>query len=336
MNSNIFGYMPDGTPVHEFHLKAGDLTASVLTLGGILHTFCDGEVDIVAGFDTLEDYLADTSYQGAIIGRTAGRIPHGRLTVDGKTYELERNEGGRCTLHGGFVGYNRRVWNVVQSQENGVILSLISPDGECGFPGEVTIHVGYLLTDKGLMVNYTATCSDMTALNVTQHAYFNLHGYGNGDVLDHTLKVNGDCITEVDAHLLPTGGHTAVDGTPYDLRTPVRLGDRIGGDFGGYDVNYVLNRAEVERGYSSYLTKAAVLSVPERTLTVFTDRPSVQIYTGNMLTGEPAMKGGAPKRPHATVCLETQADPAEYLTGGCLCGPEDPFFSTTFFEITHP
>ena len=328
--------MPDGTPVHEFHLKAGDLTASVLTLGGILRTFCDGEVDIVAGFDTLEDYLADTSYQGALIGRTAGRIPHGRLTVDGKTYELERNEGGRCTLHGGFVGYNRRVWNVVQSQENGVILNLISPDGECGFPGEVTIDVGYLLTDKGLMVNYIATCSDMTALNVTQHAYFNLHGYGNGDVLDHTLKVNGDRITAVDDNLLPTGAHTAVEGTPYDLRTPVRLGDRIGADFGGYDVNYVLNRTEIERVYSSYLTKAAVLSVPERTLTVYTDRPSVQIYTGNMLTGEPAMKGGAPKRPHATVCLETQADPAEYLTGGCLCGPEDPFFSTTFFEITHP
>lgn len=270
--------------------------------------------NIVLGFDTVEAYVMNTPHYGGTIGRYANRIAKARFTLDGKTYQLAANNGPN-TLHGGNRGFDKRLWQaeaLPASAGNGVRFTYVSPAGEEGFPGKLTTHVVYRLDDKdNLEIEYTATTTAPTPMNLTNHAYFSLAADPNASVLDDVLTINADRFTPVDASLIPTGELQAVAGTPFDFRTPHRIGDRIETSDEqlrrgqGYDHNYVINKT------SAGLTLAAVATDPKsgRSLEVRTTQPGIQLYTGNAMDGKPLASGGSQYARRTGLCLETQHFP---------------------------
>lgn len=307
ITSSLFDTLADGTPVTAYTMQnSAGASVTVLNLGGILQSLCipdrDGVCDdIVMGFDRAADYLASTTYAGALIGRYANRIRFGRFTLNGKTYQLACNDGDAAHLHGGNIGYNARLWNVAAESgetEDRLILTLHSPDMEEGYPGALSVQVTYTFTASCVLsVDYTAVSDADTIVNLTNHAYFNLRGRCGGDVSALTLCVHADRYTESDALLLPTGRELPVEGTPFDLRTARPLTE-------AYDHNFVLRSAGA-------FACAAELCDPAsgRTMQVFTDMPGIQIYTANFLCEPIALKGGMPQKKHTAVCLETQFAP---------------------------
>jgi len=293
--------------------------ARIMTYGATLVSLKAPDRDghfrnIVLGFDALEPYLGATAYYGATVGRYANRIAKGRFTLDGKAYQLPANDGPN-SLHGGSRGFDKRIWQaepLPASQGNGVRLTYVSAAGEEGYPGEVTAHAVYRLDDKdNLEIEYGATTTAPTPVNLANHAYFNLTGDSSVPVLDHVLTINADRFTPVDATLIPTGELRAVAGTPFDFRTPHAVGARIGepdeqlGRGHGYDHNWVLNKG------AGGLTLAAVVTDPKsgRSLEVRTTQPGVQFYTGNFMNGKPAAGGGSVFAHRTGLCLETQHFP---------------------------
>jgi aldose 1-epimerase len=270
--------------------------------------------NIVLGFDTLAPYLAGVPYFGATVGRYANRIANGRFSLDGKTYELPQNDGPN-SLHGGTVGFDKRVWKaetIEGSHGTALRLTYVSPAGDAGYPGELTAHVTYRLDNNdSLGIDFEATTTAATPVNLANHTYFNLTGDTRRTILDHVLTLNADHYTPVDATLIPTGELRAVAGTPFDFRTPQVVGARINGpdeQLGlghGYDHNWVLNKPRPHA-----LTLAAVLTDPQsgRSIELRTTQPGVQFYSGNFLNGKPA--GGGSVFEHRTgLCLETQHFP---------------------------
>jgi aldose 1-epimerase len=270
--------------------------------------------NIVLGFDTLAPYLAGVPYFGATVGRYANRIAEGRFTLDGKTYQLPRNDGPN-SLHGGLHGFDKRVWTAEShdTPEGPTMrLTYVSADGEEGYPGQLTAHVTYRLGDDDtLSIAFEATTTAPTPVNLANHAYFNLSGDPGRTILDHVLTIDADRFTPVSPTLIPTGELRSVAGTPFDFRTPTAIGSRIeiGDDqlrIGkGYDHNWILNQAK-----PGALTRAAVLTDPAsgRSLELRTTQPGLQFYSGNFLDGKPA--GGGTVFAHRTgLCLETQHFP---------------------------
>lgn len=270
--------------------------------------------DVVLGYDSLAGYLKSTPYFGAIVGRYANRIGKAQFALDGKTYQLAANDGPN-TLHGGIKGFDKAVWQADTFErpgESGLVLTLVSPDGEEGFPGAVALKVTYTLTDKNeLAFDYHATTGKPTIINLTHHGYFNLGGAGAGDILGHELTINADRFTPVDATLIPTGVLASVAGTPFDFRSKTAIGARIDANDpqiklgGGYDHNYVLNRQ------GSELVLAARVEEPQtgRLMEVSTTEPGMQLYTGNFLDGSITGKSGHAYRRRNGLCLETQHFP---------------------------
>ena len=270
--------------------------------------------NIVLGFDTIDAYLAGVPYFGATVGRFANRIANGRFTLDGHSYQLPQNDGVN-SLHGGRQGFDKRVWSATASQTahaNVLRLTYVSAAGEEGYPGALTVHVTYKLGDDDtLAIEFQATATAPTPVNLANHAYFNLSGDPARPILGHRLTLNADRYTPVDATLIPTGELRAVAGTAFDFRAPHEIGSRINdadeqlARGHGYDHNWVLNQQQ-----PGEMTLAAVLQDPAsgRSLEIRTTQPSLQFYSGNFLNGKPA-GGGSVFEYRTGLCLETQHFP---------------------------
>ena len=317
-----WGVLPDGSPVERWTLVNGEVTARVLTYGGILQSleFPDhrGRVrNVVLGFSDLEGYLDGNNpgpYFGALIGRFGNRIAKGRFTLDGVEHQLPLNDGPN-TLHGGTDSFDKRLWSAVPvfgDHTVGLRLSLDSPDGDQGFPGNLHVEVTCTLDRFAqLSIDYLATTDAATVVNLTNHTYWNLAGEGSGSVLDHELTIHADGFTPVDDTLIPTGEIAPVAGTPLDFRRPTKIGARIRQPYQqilfaqGYDHNWVLDRT------GDGLEEAVVLHDARsgRTLTVSTTEPGLQFYSGNFLDGTLVGTGGGTYRQGDGLALETQHFP---------------------------
>lgn len=282
--------------------------------------------DVVLGYDNAQTYKENkTSYFGAIVGRYGNRIAKGKFTLDGKTYQLEQNDGEN-SLHGGNNGIYDKVWDAEQVNDKTLKLTYHSPDGEAGYPGNVAIAVTYTLTDDNeLAIDYTATTDKETVLNLTNHAYFNLNGEGDATILDHELTILANEITPVDETLIPTGDLLDVTKTPFDFRKATVIGARIGADDQqlkrgkGYDHNFVLNKKEG-------LQSAAVVYSPKTgiQMDVLTEEPGIQFYSGNFMEGGKNIgKAGKDYGHRSAFCLETQHFPDS---------PNQPTFPSTVLK----
>ena len=325
-----FGTLPDGRKAHLYTLSVpGGWQATITDYGAILtslHVPMRGQpgktVDVVLGFDSLDGYLKGHPYFGAICGRVANRIAGGRFTLDGKEYQLATNNGAHH-LHGGTVGFDKLLWKAtprVDATGPAVDFEVVSPAGDEGYPGTLTARVTYRLTRDGeLWVEMEAASDAPTLVNLVHHSYWNLAGQKAGTIHEQDLTVFADRYLPVDAGGIPTGELAAVEGTPFDLRpdrgVAVRLGDRLsllppsddGKNPGGIDHNFVIRDWQPDGG----LRPAALLRDPAsgRAMSILTDQPGIQVYTGNFLDGSLTGKDGAVYARQAAICLETQTYP---------------------------
>jgi aldose 1-epimerase len=315
-----YGTTPEGQTVEQYTLSnANGMVVRLITYGAIVVSLeapdsKGNRADVVLGYDTLEGYVKDNAYFGAIAGRYANRIAGGRFTLGKREYVLATNNGPNH-LHGGLKGFNKVVWDggpVAESHRAGVRFTYLSKDGEEGYPGNLQVSVTYWLTNEDeLRIEYEAHTDKPTPVNLTHHGYFNLAGHNAGSILGHELMINADRFTPVDATLIPTGELRPVEGTPMDFRTPIPIGARIHEPYEqllygrGYDHNWVLNRGDKP------LTLAARVCEPVsgRVMEVYTTEPGLQFYCGNFLDGTNVGKGGHPYAHRSGFCLETQHFP---------------------------
>jgi aldose 1-epimerase len=323
VEKKLFGKLQDGREIDEYTLKnANGMEAKIINYGARIVSLTAPDkngifADVVLGFDNLEGYIADKSFFGAIVGRYGNRINKGRFKLEGKEYQLSRNNGENH-LHGGTGGFFNRVWNVVNSDTLGsnwnasIILKYISKDGEEGYPGNVEISVRYSLTkDNELSINYSATSDKKTIMNPTNHSYFNLSGDMKKTILDQELMLDADTFTPVDKGLITTGIFQPVTNTPMDFRTPKKIGADITADYeqlklaGGYDHNWVLNK------HKEKIFKFASVyeSTSGRLMEVWTDQPGCQFYSGNFLDGTITGKNGLKYGYRTGFCMEPQLYP---------------------------
>ena len=312
------GKLPDGSSVELYTLSDGPHEARIATYGAVLVSFKTPDksgkaADVILGFDDAAGFYENfngshNAFFDAIIGRYANRIGKASFTLEGKQYELPKNDGPN-TLHSGTHGFNNQLWQGKQVAD-GVELTYVSKDGENGFPGTLTATVKYTLKGGDLRIEYTAKTDKPTVVNLTNHSYFNLAGEGSGEILKHQLTLHASKFTPVDATLIPTGELKSVDGTPFDFRKSTEIGARINNDdeqlkLGrGYDHNWVLDS-------SGKLAVAAEVYEPTsgRVLKVLTDQPGIQFYSGNFLDGSVKGKGGKSYAHRTGLCLETQHFP---------------------------
>ncbi len=318
VTKKCFGSL-DGREVSAFVLSgSGGCTVTVSDYGctvlSILAPDRTGKAgEVTLGYDTLEGYVNGEGYFGAAIGRVGNRIGGAAFDLNGKRYDLFKNDGDNH-LHGGRIGFDKRVWNS-EIIADGVRFIRVSPDGEEGYPGTLTVSITYRLTDKNeLVIDYSAAADADTIVNLTNHSYFNLAGGGadsSSDVLSQELRILASHITSVGPDLIPTGELMDVAGTPFDFREFHAIGERIGGDHvqlkngGGYDHNFAL-----DSGREFALACEARCTETGRLMRVYTDQPGVQLYTGNMINcAEGAGRGGRTYKVHDAFCLETQVYP---------------------------
>jgi aldose 1-epimerase len=315
------GAMPDGTDVTRYTLRnRNGMEAEIMSYGGILTSLQVPDrigkfANVVLGYGSFEEYLADDASFGALIGRYANRIAGGRFSLDGMNYPLTLNRPPN-TLHGGRTGFSKVVWQSEAESINdapALALRYVSANGEEGFPGTLDVRVRYTLTDDdALRIDYLASTDKPTVLNLTNHAYFNLAGEGSGDVYDHEIMIAADAFTPVDGALIPTGEIRPVAGTPFDLRDLTIIGERIRADHPqillgcGFDHNFVL------RGEADDVPRLAAVVCERgsgRRMEVSTTEPGVQFYSGNFLNGRHRGASGRPYRQGDGLCLETQHFP---------------------------
>lgn len=336
----FFGKTPWGAEIFAHTISDGDISITVLNYGATLQKFVHKGTDIVCGFDNLDAYISDTSNQGSIVGRYANRISGGKITIDDVDYPIARNDG-EAHLHGGKMHFGKHTWNVEEGvcHDGSPALSCgyVSADGEEGYPGRLIATVTYILKNNSLIIDYRATTNKPTYCNMTNHAYFNLHGFENPSALDHQLKICADSITAIDAKtLLPVGGRPDVTGTAFDFRTAKEIGQdyaNTGLGYPGYDHNFVLDHKTKVPYEELQLNMAAVCSVPEREMTVLTSMPCMQLYTGNFLGEGADFKGGVKQQKYQAVCLETQYEPDSPSHGAARLNPGDIYHHVTVFKM---
>lgn len=346
-----FGRTPEGVAVDSYTLSnAKGVRLRAITYGAIVVSLETPDrtgkaADIVLGYKTLNEYIKDTPYFGAIVGRYGNRIAGGKFSLSGKTYTLATNNdpaGMKCSLHGGLKGFDKVVWKaegVEKKGAQGVRFEYLSKDGEEGYPGNLNLKVTYWLTDSSdWEVEYEAASDKATPLNVTQHSYFNLAGEGNGDILGHELTLHARRFTPVTVGLIPTGELAPVQGTPLDFTSPHAIGARIGAENeqlkfgGGYDHNWVLD------SQNGSLAPAAKVLEPSsgRILEVLTTEPGIQFYCGNFLDGSLVGKAGKAYQRRSGFCLETQHypdSPNQPKFPDTILRPGQTYKSTTVFRF---
>ena len=310
----------EGKPTNLYFLRNGDIQAAITNYGGRIVGICTPDksgkmADIVLGFSSIDGYLnVNEVFHGALIGRVGNRIAKGKFTLDGKEFTLPLNNGVNH-LHGGSGGFHNVVWNVKSACDSSIVLNYLSKDGEMGYPGNLKVEVQYLLTSKNeLIISYKASTDKRTPVNLTNHAFWNLAGEGNGTINHHILKINADKYTPVDSTLIPLAGNDPVEGTPFDFR----IGKPIGQDLDkqtdnvqlknglGYDHNFALNKLPTDS-----LTLAATVVEPMsgRKMEIFTIEPALQFYGGNFMDGSDNGKSGLSYKYRESFALETQHFP---------------------------
>lgn len=338
----------DGRPVTLYTLtNAHGVEVRAMNYGGIIVSLRVPDrkgqfADVVLGHDTAEGYMPNPPYIGAIVGRYANRIANGQFKLDGKTYDLPKNDGPN-TLHGGVTHtFDKVMWDGEPLKgSTGVAFSYLSKDGEEGFPGNLKVKVTYTLTDSDeLVIDYEGTTDKATPINFSQHSYFNLAGEGTSDILNHEIMINADRFTPVDKNLIPTGELRPVKGTPFDFTTSTRIGTRIDDNYEqlvlghGYDHNFVINRRS-----TNGLVLAARVYEPTsgRVMEVSTTQPGVQFYTGNFLDGTVTGKQGHVYKHRYGLCLETQHfpdSPNHPDFPSTILKPGETFRSRTVFKFS--
>ena len=343
----VFGKMPSGEEVYAYTLvNAFGSSVKVISLGATLVSINvpdkNGQLaDVICGYDDVNSYLINGGYQGAIIGRFGNRIKSSKFSIDGVEYKLYNNEGENH-LHGGKEGFDKKLWDA-KYYEIGTTLylemSYFSKDMEEGYPGNLSVKVVYSFDHNNtLKINYLASTDKKTVLNLTNHAYFNLGGFGSSKITSHKLWLDADKISEIDEHLIPTGKELYVENTPFDFRTEKLIGKHIDADdaqlkFGqGYDHNYILNSDGTVKHIAT-LTD----TYSGRSMRMYTNQPCVQIYTANCIDeSESPFKNNTPQKKRCAVCMETQHAPdspnrPEFPS--CILDPSEIYNFTTVFEF---
>lgn len=293
---------------------------------------------VIVGFDNIEALVKHKSYYGSTVGRFANRIAKGKFTLEGQKYTLPVNNGPN-SLHGGIDNFSFKMWQAKQLDSRTVELELLSEHMDEGYPGNLKAKVKYTLTDDNeIIINYEATTDKTTVVNLTNHAYFNLNGEGNGDILYHIVQINADKYTPLDKTMIPTGKIAPVKGTPLDFTQPERIGKRIAADHPqikigfGYDHNYVLN------SHGAHLPAAIVTGdLTGIKLQVFTDQPGMQFYSGNYLSDANTLRGGVKGSPRIGFALETQHfpdSPNKPQFPSTVLKPGEVFKSTTIYKLS--
>ncbi|WP_376088605.1 aldose epimerase family protein [Roseomonas sp. CCTCC AB2023176] len=339
------GRLEDGTPVHRHLLEASRLRVAVLTLGGIIERLetpdARGEwANVVLGLRSPGEYRTRSPYFGALVGRYANRIARGRFTLDGRDYQLATTDGPNA-LHGGRTGFDKRIWTVEAATPRRLDLSLVSGDGDEGYPGTLRVHVTYALDgEESLRVAYAAKTDAPTVLNLTNHTYWNLGGEGSGSVLGHEITIEADAYLPTDPTMIPTGEIAPVAGTPFDFRAAAQIGARIRDDQPqllaglGYDHCWALRG-----GVAPEPRPAARLRDPGtgRVMTVLTDQPGLQFYSGNRLDGSLVGPSGRAYRQGDGLALETQHfpdSPNQPAFPNTVLRPGETFRSTTILRFS--
>ena len=327
VSKKSYGRTAAGEKVHEFTLQNGNgITVKLINYGATLTSLVtpdrDGKLaDIVLGYDDIRGYESDPIFSGCVVGRFANRISNASFELEGKQYPLAANFEGGHHLHGGEVGFNARVWDaqiVKQESAVGVAFTLVSQDGEEGYPGRLVVRMKYLLNDNDdLIMDYYATTDKTTHINLTQHSYYNLAGHDSGDVHKHFVRLYCDHYLPVDEHGVPTGEVKSVEGTPFDFRKGARIDRQVAE--GRYDHNYVLS---MERPEKPILLARVSEGSTGRGMAVRTDQPGVQFYTSIHMKETPG-RNGAVYNTNQALCLETQHFPDT---------PNKPNFPTTVLK----
>lgn len=349
-NANVvmenYGTTPNGENVEQYTLKNDNgMEVKIITYGGRITSLtapdADGNYeDVVLGYNSLEQYLEDNSFFGALIGRFGNRIANGKFSLDGEEYTLAQNDG-QNHLHGGIKGFDKVVWTVEEVDSTSLKLSYVSEDMEEGYPGRLETIVTYTLKDdNSLDVDYQATTDKKTVLNLTQHAYFNLSGDFSNSILDHVIKIDADQYLPVTENLIPTGEFRDVANTPFDFRESKQVGEDIDADneqlqiAGGYDHNWVLNEQD------SGMSFAASAYHPEsgRMMEVYTTEPGIQFYSGNFLDGTlPLQYGEGNYEKRSGFCFETQHypdSPNQENFPSVVLEPGETYSSKTSFKFS--
>ena len=330
MKTELFGTLKSGEAVHVHTLKNEALEMRVMDRGACIVSLEVMGRDVVGGFDSISAYEADDSHQGAIIGRVANRIENARFTMDGKTYNVPKNDGENC-LHGG-EGFDYKIWQVLEYSDEKIVFEYVSESGEEGFPSSLTTKVSYVLSGGSLIIDYEATPDGKTPVSLTNHAYFNLDGFG-ADVKEHSAVIYAESYTEVNENLIPNGIHPSVFGTPFDFTSEKKIGADFSESFSGYDHNFVLTPKLFGEFIGKKLGLAAEVSTKDLKMKVYTDQPGIQFYTANFLGNGPDFKGGIKQVKHGAFCLEAQTEPNSVNHGIGFYGKGEKYVQTTVYSF---
>lgn len=347
IKKTVFGTLPDGRVADQYTLKnANGMEVKISNYGGVITHWTapdkDGKFeDIVLGFDSLAGYFTPPPYFGAIIGRYGNRIAKGKFTLDGKEYNLAKNNGENH-LHGGLVGYDKVLWNAeaIEGEESALKLTYLSIDGEEGYPGNLNVTVIYTLQkDNSLKIEYAATTDKATVINLTNHSYFNLSGFKK-DILDEEVTLNADRYLPVDKGLIPTGELRSVTGNVFDFTKPTVISKGIN-DIkdeqiklgGGYDHAWILNK----KGNELSLAATVLEKTSGRKMEVSTTEPAIQFYTGNFLDGKITGKGGVNYPKRFALCLESEHypdSPNQSAFPTVVLKPNEKYSTTTVYKFS--